>query len=113
MSRIKGSDKTGGRMAGTPNKVTCELKEWITSILEEGKEQFMNDMRSLSPIDRVRVYTSLLNYVLPKQQSMDVRAQVEAEYDSLTKLIEKAPDEFIDKITAKVIELQEANEDEE
>ena len=38
-----GFGRFGGRQKGTPNKVNSELKEWITQILNDGK-----DMKSLS-----------------------------------------------------------------
>lgn len=34
MSRPKGTPKTGGRKAGTPNKVTQDAREWLTQLVE-------------------------------------------------------------------------------
>lgn len=112
MSRKKGSEKTGGRVAGTPNKVTTDIKTWVTSILDSGRAQFEKDLGDLEPSERVRVYTSLMNYVLPKQQAMNVQTQVEAEYNALERLIDTAPDEFVDKIAEKVLKLQEEKKNE-
>ncbi|NDV82227.1 hypothetical protein [Bacteroides sp. 51] len=115
MARNKndGKGRIGGRGKGTPNKVTTDLKTWISTILDNGREQFVLDMGLLEPAERIRVYTSLVNYVLPKQQAVNVQNQVEAEYDALAKLIEKAPDEFVDRIAAKVMELHKLNKDDE
>lgn len=65
-----GYGKFGGRQQGTPNKVSSELKDWIAQLLNDGKEQFLADLKELKPSERVRVYTGLLNYVLPKQQAI-------------------------------------------
>ena len=66
MGRMKGSPKTGGRKAGTPNKVTADLKDWVSCILVDGKQQFEDDLKSLEPKERVKVYTTLLGYMIPK-----------------------------------------------
>jgi hypothetical protein len=112
MARLKGDGKgrMGGRLAGTPNKVTTDLKAWVASILDDGRKQFVSDMGNLEPAERVRVYTNLMNYVLPKQQAMNVEAQTEAEYKALERLINTAPDEFVDRIAEKVIKMKEENE---
>ena len=53
------------------------------------------------------MYMSLLNYVLPKQQSMTAEAVAEAEIKELERLIDVMPDEAADRIAAKIMELQE------
>lgn len=107
MGRKKGTEKTGGRLAGTPNKITTDLKTWVASILDSGRDKFEQDLEALEPSERVKVYTNLMNYVLPKQQAMSVESQTEAEYKALERLIDIAPDELVDKIAEKVLKLQE------
>ena len=102
-----GRGRLGGRAKGTPNKVSAELKDWLASILIDGKERFERDIDGLDPSERVRVYMSLLNYVLPKQQSMTAEAVAEAEIKELERLIDVMPDEAADRIAAKIMELQE------
>ena len=77
MGRLKndGLGRFGGRQKGTPNKINSDLKEWITSIINNGQSQFIDDLRQLEPKERVKVYTGLLNYVLPKQQA--IQAEIE------------------------------------
>lgn len=60
VGRRKGTEKTGGRKAGTPNKVTGTVKEWIASIIDGNREQFENDLEKLEPGERVRVISNLL-----------------------------------------------------
>lgn len=76
MSRQKGSPKTGGRKRGTPNRVTTDLKTWVASILDDGRDRFLDSLEQLDSTEYVRVFTSLLNYVLPKQQSVGIDAKV-------------------------------------
>ena len=107
MARQKndGKGRLGGRAKGTPNKVTSDLKTWVASILDGGREKFLESLDGLEPSEYVRVFTGLLNYVLPKQQAVSVEAQVEAEYKMLERLIETSPDDFVDKIAEKIVAL--------
>ena len=55
VGRRKGTEKTGGRKAGTPNKVSGTVKEWIASIIDGNREQFEKDLEKLEPGERVRI----------------------------------------------------------
>ncbi len=68
--RKKGLPKTGGRVAGTPNKISGTMKEFIINILEGNKKQFEENMKNLPPKDFVCVYEKLLQYIVPKQQNL-------------------------------------------
>ena len=107
MSRVKGTSKTGGRAKGTPNKVNATLKEFIKNLIDNNREQVIDDLRALQPYQRLLFIERLIGYVLPKQAAVDVKSQVDAEYKALERLIDDAPDEFIDKITEKILTIQE------
>ena len=53
MSRPKGTPKTGGRVKGTPNKVTGTLKSWITDLINCNRSQMEKDLKDLDPKDRL------------------------------------------------------------
>lgn len=91
MARQKndGKGRLGGRAKGTPNKVTTDLKEWITEILKNGKGLFAENLNSLEPREYVKVYIGLLNYVVPKQQSVSVDAQAEIRQNEQNKILSK------------------------
>lgn len=74
MGRAKGLPKTGGRKKGTPNKMTVEVKSCIKKMLESytGGNKFMDDFNALSPKDRLFLAERLMNYVVPKMQSVSV-----------------------------------------
>ena len=69
MARQKndGKGRLGGRAKGTPNKATTDLKTWVASILDGGRDRFVESLDVLEPSEYIRVFTGLLNYVLPKQ----------------------------------------------
>ena len=96
MSRTKGTPKTGGRQAGTPNKVSGSLKEFIADLLNNNREQMQEDLKALRPKERVAAYLSMLQYVVPKQQA--VSADVELGgicKDLVITHISRTPDDVI------------------
>ena len=73
MSRTKGTEKTGGRSKGTPNKITGTLKEFISEIIDENRERIREDLEALEPKDRLQILEKLMQYVLPKQRELDLK----------------------------------------
>jgi len=69
-----------GRTKGTQNKVTKHLRESITSFLENNFERLENDFELLTPKDRIKFYCDLLQYGLPKLQTV----QLETDFENLT-----------------------------
>lgn len=75
--------KTGnpdGRPKGSLNKNTSKLREAISCFLTDNFDSIVNDFQELSPKDRVKFYCDLLNYNLPKVQSI----QMETDFDRLS-----------------------------
>lgn len=100
MSRRKGSPKTGGRKAGTPNKRSTSKAPYIEKqedayFSEEGEDgltQFERDLAELSPFERVTTHVKLLKYVRPELKAVDMNATVEDKKtieDTLNELAEE------------------------
>ena len=72
--RQKGTIKTGGRQKGSPNKVTSAVKECISKMLTDytNSETFLKDFSELEPKERLMIAEKLMNYVVPKMQSVAV-----------------------------------------
>lgn len=100
-----------GRPKGTPNKVTSELKTWIQELIDGNRKKFEADLKGLDPKDRLMILEKLMQYVVPKQQSVSVEATIAAEYQELEKLLDKAPDHVVDKLLERMNKLTN-NEDE-
>ena len=56
MSRKKGEQKTGGRIKGTPNKVTNDLRTWVNDLLNDNRQQIIKDLKMLEPQQRVMIF---------------------------------------------------------
>ena len=81
------TNNPNGRPKGIPNKVTTDLREWITNFLEDNREQIQQDWKGLEPKDRIVLFEKLLKYALPTLQAT-----------SLTTDFERLTDEQLDMI---------------
>lgn len=89
--RQKGTIKTGGRQKGSPNKVTSAVKECISKMLTDytNSETFLKDFAVLEPKERLMIAERLMNYVVPKMQSVaveDVNKEKKSTVDLLIQL---------------------------
>lgn len=75
------SGNPSGRPKGAKNKAKAELYERLKMILENRIDTLDEDLDYLEPKDRVKAITSILNFFVPKQQS--VRADVTAEREQI------------------------------
>lgn len=58
--------KYGGRKAGTPNKLTKELRAALKNILHQEIELLPDHFNKLEPKDRLELLVKLLPFALPK-----------------------------------------------
>ncbi len=64
------SGNIAGRPKGSKNKAGEGLREVISDFLEQRFEDVVRDFEQLEPRDRIKVYTDLLQYGLPKLQAV-------------------------------------------
>ena len=82
MSFKKGqSGNPKGRPRGAKNKATNELREWVERFINDNLDTIANDIKELDPNERVKFFLALLNYTLPKQQS--VKAEINDEREQI------------------------------
>ncbi|HUX56006.1 MAG TPA: hypothetical protein VMV77_03465 [Bacteroidales bacterium] len=66
MARFKkGTLKTGGREAGTPNKTTSEVQNALLKILYDNLDQLKIDIKSMKDKDRALLLISLAKHCTP------------------------------------------------
>jgi hypothetical protein len=68
----KGHKKTGGREAGTPNKISGEMREMLKVIVENEMKSVPKLLEKLKPKDRLEIIVKLLPYLLPKEKEPDI-----------------------------------------
>jgi hypothetical protein len=62
--------KTGGRAAGTPNKVTSELRKTLKAIVAAELESLPVTLTELGPRERLDLVIKLLPFCMPKIDSI-------------------------------------------
>ncbi|WCM42701.1 hypothetical protein MG290_03205 [Flavobacterium sp. CBA20B-1] len=62
--------KTGGRVKGTPNRITTETKNIIQNIVSNELQNLPKMLNELKPHERIEIMIKLLVYVLPKQNQL-------------------------------------------
>ncbi|MBO7645882.1 MAG: hypothetical protein J6S52_02605 [Prevotella sp.] len=101
--RKKGCVKTGGRVAGTPNKMTTNLR----SVLGEQLAPHLANIGMLiarieDAKERVQAIVSLLPFYAPKMQNIDMNAKQEHDVR-----VEQSLIELDEKFSEKKAELQQ------
>ena len=103
------SGNPAGRPKGARGRANTDIKSWINSLINKNLSVLERDLTSLEGKDRLQIMEKLLQYIVPKQQSISVEAQIQAEYAAIESLIEKLPDEAIEAITQRLIKLNQLN----
>ena len=71
----KDNIKKGGRIAGTPNKITTEMRAQFQNLLECNFELIQSDLDMLKPLERINVLISIAKLVLPALQSIEYKTE--------------------------------------
>jgi hypothetical protein len=58
--------KTGGRVAGTPNKITTELRKTLKGIIASELETLPTTLEGLPPKERIELLIKLLPFAMPR-----------------------------------------------
>ena len=110
MGRQKGDGRgrIGGRLKGKPNKLTSELREVLGSVLSrEITPRILNSLlRSLEPAQRLNAMAKLLEFTIPKLQSISVEQQVAAEYAEIERLLKEMPESAVDELFERIKKLK-------
>ena len=95
MAFQKGSKKLGGRQKGTTNKTTQELKEIITRVVGNQLDRLEKDLdmiRKTNPAKAVEISSRLIDYVLPKQQKLDIEGELKHKVEKIVVEIKSGTD---------------------
>lgn len=97
MAFQQGHKKVGGRRAGTPNKATTSLRNWVRLFVTRNAKQAQRDLDALDPKDRLILLEKFMRYTIPQQQA--VAAAVD-----LNRLSDGQLNQVIEQIAASVME---------
>ena len=112
MGRAKGTPKTGGRKAGTPNKASADLKTWVSNILDCGRTEFEDRLAKLDDREYIRTFVGLLGYVMPKMAPTTPEETLRREKEMMQELLLSMPGQMIERLASRLYEIQDREENE-
>ena len=101
MAKSLGSEKTGGRKKGTPNKKTICFEEALKKNKIDIIEQIGQLLPQLSVDRRADILLNLMSYQFPKRKALEVSSEISANVQ-----IENEPSLTEEEIAQKIKEVQ-------
>lgn len=95
-----------GRPKGAKNKTAAQIREAFQLLISDNIDQLQSDLKEMPPDKRFAMIVKLSEFVLPKLQSLSIDNQIELEYKQLEALLNKAPEQAIEQITAKILTIK-------
>jgi hypothetical protein len=70
--------KFGGRTAGAVNKTTTEIRERYQSLVSDNLEQLNDDLKSLEPLQRLKIIIELSKFVVPTLKATELTTDLQS-----------------------------------
>ena len=93
MPFTKGNKLSKGRPKGQLNRSTEMAKLTLARIADEGLDNLKKDLQKIRETDPVRaaeLYLKILEYIIPKQQRVEVKGEIEQKIQQITVNINKS-----------------------
>lgn len=93
MPFIKGNQLGKGRPAGALNRSTEQAKLAIARIANGGLDVLREDLeriRKTDPIEAAKLYLRLLEYIVPKKSSIEMKAEIDQRIQQISVNINKS-----------------------
>jgi hypothetical protein len=74
------TNNPNGRPKGKPNKITQDVRQWLSTVIDKNRRQMERDLKALEPKERLQMLEKLMQYVIPKQQAVSA----EVDFSTLT-----------------------------
>jgi hypothetical protein len=69
-------EKTGGRKAGTPNKVTMQVRAFFREFVADNFETFQSEWDQIEdPKDKADIFIKACKFVIPALQSVSITSE--------------------------------------
>jgi len=88
-----GNKLSKGRPPGRLNRSTEQAKLTLARIADEGLDNLKKDLQKIRQKDPVRaaeLYLKILEYIIPKQQRVEVKGEIEQKIQQITVNINKS-----------------------
>ena len=88
----KGLPKTGGRVVGSVNKVTADVRDKFRKLIDMfSAEQMYDDLMAMEPKDRMNTISGLSEYIVPKLARIEHDGHIELKTVSETTIFQIKP----------------------
>ncbi|MFA5816357.1 MAG: hypothetical protein WC865_12120 [Bacteroidales bacterium] len=86
-------NKTGGRQAGTPNKLTKDVREVLKSAVSTELDQLDQTLNLMTPKERLDAIIRMLPFVIPKLKDLEMPVgATNTDEEIFTKFLIEGPD---------------------
>jgi len=69
-------NKGGGRLKGSENRATGEMRDFISTFIDENKDKIQADFDKLEPKERIDSMIKLLDFITPKLQRTQLEGDI-------------------------------------
>jgi hypothetical protein len=90
---FKPGNKLGGRKAGSLNRSTEQAKLAISRLANEGIDALREDIQKIrerDPLEAAKLNIRLLEFIVPKKASVEMRAEIDQRIHQITVNINKS-----------------------
>ena len=84
MKGFKGKPNINGRPKGAVNKNTAEIREHYQNLVSDNLEQLNNDLKSLEPLQRLKIIIELSKFVVPTLRATELTTGEENGFNPIT-----------------------------
>jgi hypothetical protein len=81
--------KTGGRTAGTPNRLTFQTRQLLVDVLAAEFENLPETLAKLEPYQRIDAVCKLAKYAMPTMQSISTSIAEKKAFEGTEEAIER------------------------
>ena len=86
---------------GPSFKISHPVREKLKFVLEDQLDYFINNPEELSTSDRIKIFNTALNFLMPKVPPADENSLIEKKTNIVSKVIEWIPADYDEKIKSK------------
>jgi len=86
---------------GPSFKISHPVREKLKFVLEDQLDYFINNPEELSTSDRIKIFNTALNYLMPKVPPADENSLIQKQTKLVTEIVSFVPADYDEKINSK------------
>jgi hypothetical protein len=86
---------------GPSFKISHPVREKLKFVLEDQLDYFINNPEELSTSDRIKIFNTALNYLMPKVPPAEENSLIQKQTKLVTEIVSFVPADYDEKIKSK------------